>query len=634
MLAKVITLSHGSRGKGFGAVLHYILRAKADAPVVGEQSLESGHINLKTEPLWTVAEDATGFAQDVAVNFDNDVRRCRARGRFRGNPVYHVAVSWKSGERPTTTQVRSTCRHVMRALGFQECQAVWSIHRDTDNDHVHLVINRVHPTTFMALSVPRRDFLVLDRCMRELELKLGFGRDQGPYVTLDTEAGPKTLRMSRAERETRGLMNDPDAPRLTVRAQRAERNLDGASFQRWLAGTPAAALKRAIEEPGATWQTVHSALGKFGCAIQPKGSGMVVTTTLSEGRVLAAKASIMGRWAGKAALERMLGPYAIPAPEAQKRAHLAGEAYEKFLHRERQRRLEPRSRRDEPRLLARRAVRAEARRALAQQFAEEQVHIRTERVRQRQRLRTRHEQERRALLETHRGQRRDVRVAARRRGCDGRVALSLWAFRAAAERERLQHRQAAGRRELTDQLPRSEVWRLWLERQAAIGDEAAKAALRGMRYRKRRNQRREDGLEGDDPRDLRPLTVEPLRAQVHASGLFIIYRRVDGMEAFRDTGPRIEMRDKSDDTLEAALRIAAQKYGGHVQITGGYMFRERAARKATRLGLVVHNADLQEIVADEKRRMSDRCVERPASGHSLWVREGYRARSRTRGLER
>ena len=83
----------------------------------------------------------------------------------------------------------------------------------------------------------------------------------------------------------------------------------------------------------------------------------------------------------------------------------------------------------------------------------------------------------------------------------------------------------------------------------------------------------------------------------------MIYRGQDGRDKFTDTGPRIVMQDKADDTLEAALRMAAQKYGGKVDVTGGSEFRERAARQAVRLGIKVANADLQAIVADEQARM-------------------------------
>ncbi|HMK85872.1 MAG TPA: LPD7 domain-containing protein, partial [Steroidobacteraceae bacterium] len=65
---------------------------------------------------------------------------------------------------------------------------------------------------------------------------------------------------------------------------------------------------------------------------------------------------------------------------------------------------------------------------------------------------------------------------------------------------------------------------------------------------------------------------------------------------------RIVMSNKSQDVLEAALRVAAQKFGGRIEITGSEEFKERAARMATRLGIVVENADLQAVVVEERRR--------------------------------
>jgi len=633
MLAKVITLTHSTRSKGFGAVLRYILRC--DAEVATQDPVpESGDINLPEEPLWSAAEDPRAYAEDVAAVFDGNVRQCHRRGRFHGNPVYHVAVNWKEGEHPTAAQAERAATHVMKALGFEECQAVWSIHRDTDNDHVHLVVNRVHPTKFTAIGVPRRDYFILDRCMRELELEMDFGRAQGPYVTVDTAEGPKIVRMSRRERQTRGLLQDPEGPRLTARAQRAERNLKGDSFQRWISGALAAALRQTIETAGVTWQSAHDLLAGYGCAIQPKGSGMAVTTTLSNGRVLAAKASLMGRWASKAALEQRLGPYVAANRDAPTRSNPRRENYENWIERERLEETGPGVAPDDPERLARRAARAGAREALAERFTREQAQNRTDRSRQHGELRKRQEEERRTLIASHRDQRRRLRATARMQRRDGRIALSLWAFKAAATRESLQRRQAAERRRLTESVPRSEVWRLWLERQAAAGDEAAKAALRGIRYREQRKRHREDGIEGEEALAQRPLTVGTLRADVDASRQVVIYRRADGAEVFRDTGPRIVMRDKGDESLEAALRVAAQKYGGRIQITGSDAFRERAARMASRQSIAVDNSDLQGIVAEERRRMVVRWAEPQASQPPLRPNDRGLTRPRSRGPER
>lgn len=371
-------------------------------------------------------------------------------------------------------------------------------------------------------------------------------------------------------------------------------------------------------------------LAEFGCVIQPKGSGLVVTTMLSNRRVLAAKASLLGRWASKASLERTLGPY-VPASGSPRRAE-ERRSYEQFVEREHLAQGQPRGSRNDAERLARRAERAEARRQLAERFMREQAQLRARRRVEREALRRRHEAERRTLAATHRAQRRRLRELSRPRR-DGHLALALWAFTAAREREALQHRQAAERRALTDSLPRGEVWRRWIERQAAAGDEAARAALRGIQYRERRKQRQE-GIMGDEVSPQRPFTVGSLRAEVDAVRHIIVYRRADGSEVFRDVGVQIVMRDKGDESLEAALRVAAQKYGGRVRLTGSEPFRTRAAQMATRLGIGVDDAELQGIVREERRRVAEHWTEPPAAGPYPPDKQHRPRPDRSRGPER
>jgi hypothetical protein len=203
---------------------------------------------------------------------------------------------------------------------------------------------------------------------------------------------------------------------------------------------------------------------------------------------------------------------------------------------------------------------------------------------------------------------RQMRAAAlaehQRDGMRPQVAIAYQAWVAAARREEVQKRQAAERKALIAKVPRAEVWRTWLEQQAERGDEAAQAALRGIRYRAQRKvSSLQDGIEGEELDPLRKLTVAALQAEIDHKRQLVIYRGRDGGEKFTDTGPRIVMHDKGDDSLEAALRIAAQKYGGKVAITGSSAFRERAARQAVRLGITVTNDDLQVLVADAQGKL-------------------------------
>ncbi len=690
MLAKVITLTHAAGSKGFRPVMKYVLRADEDAEKLAEgERLEAGHMNFggadddngawfdpRTDDLSDPGVRAA-YAEDLAHLCERAETRCRARGRFRGNAVYHVAITWKEGEHPTRAQAERACLHVMQSLGYAEHQAAWAIHRDTDNDHVHLVVNKVHPVSATVRQPPfRRDYFILDKCMRELEIEFGYGRANGPWITLDTPEGPRIVRMSRRERRERGLLKEA-GPRISDRAARAEHNAGGAeSFQSWVAGAPAEALRAAVEREGATWQDAHRALAEYGVHIERKGSGLIVTTTVSKAgdapRVLAAKASALGRWASKAALEKRLGeftPPGVPLPPAQQpyieavraaRIDLSSEAPpgtaggaahhvpggtadgeqgrarsddEKTSSAREKHDERARGKRDQDKRDERRAERQAERDALAQRFAAGEVERVEGARKRREALRAKHLAERKALTERLRAERRAARQAARRQGIDPRTADALFAFKAAAAREQMAKRQRDERLALGTELSRGMVWRVWLEREAARGDEAAQAALRGIRYREQRKRKKGEGdqangIEGE-PLDRLAALHEKLRrgpddlilaalvAERDRRGKHITYRRAataergPGEALFVDRGPRIDMLSKEDAALEAALRIASEKYGGRVLLTGSDEFQDRAARMATRLGIRVTNPGLASAVQNERQRMRSFVHEKP-----------------------
>ena len=234
--------------------------------------------------------------------------------------------------------------------------------------------------------------------------------------------------------------------------------------------------------------------------------------------------------------------------------------------------------------------------------------------------------------------RRRAERQAERDALAARFAAGETERRAEAQRRReaLRGKHAAERRALGAELSRGMVWRVWLEQQAAPGDEPAQAALRGIRYRDQRKRRKDDedqanGIEGE-PLDRLAALHEKLRrgpddlilaalvAERDRRGRHIIYRRAasaargPGEALFVDRGPRIDMLSKEDAALEAALRIASEKYGGQLMLTGSPEFQERAARMATRLGIRVVNPDLAGTVRDEPY------------DHRAWATASQRAR--------
>ncbi|MHB8348002.1 MAG: relaxase/mobilization nuclease domain-containing protein [Acidiferrobacterales bacterium] len=267
MLGKVITLTKAARSRtGFRPVVRYLFREGPEHESAGQpSSIEGGVLNLD-------ADLATSEDRQILVELlDTTARR---NPRFRGNPIYHLALSWHEGEHPTKEQVRQSVTHLMATLKMAECEAVYAVHRDTEHDHVHLVINRIHPTKGTVAGPPQFDYFHIDRACRELELQYGWIHDPGPYVVSPGPDGrPQVRRQTKAEwahcKQQRGRRPNP-------RARRAARNRGIPSFQAWVAEGPGRAVRAVLNQPGASWSRVHQALAAHGVTIMPSDHGLVV----------------------------------------------------------------------------------------------------------------------------------------------------------------------------------------------------------------------------------------------------------------------------------------------------------------------------------------------------------------------
>ncbi|MDR2852602.1 MAG: relaxase/mobilization nuclease domain-containing protein [Burkholderiaceae bacterium] len=264
----------------------------------------------------------------------------RGTKNYRGNPLYHFDVSWMEGEHPTREQLEQTVRHLTGDLEYGKCQTFWAIHRDTDHDHLHVVVNKVildPDTGEVAVAQKNRfDYRELARLTREIEIAQGWQHAPGYFVAVEPQPGRKEI-MPRQEAVGRGLW-DKDWQRqkqISNAAGRAEYYMGAESFQAWVALEPAQSLLEILEKSGATWAQAHAVLAEFGVAIELKGSGMVVKAALDDGKILVAKASQLGKWASKASLEKRLGPYAPPSAEIGLLARQAQKNYARAMREQR-----------------------------------------------------------------------------------------------------------------------------------------------------------------------------------------------------------------------------------------------------------------------------------------------------------
>ena len=217
-------------------------------------------------------------------------------------PVQHWILSWREGEQPTRAQADEAVGMFLAEMGLGEHQAVYALHRDTHNCHVHVAINRVHPTTEKVVTV-NNGFDLESPTGRSPASSSGRGGNAKRAVSM-----PWT-RMVAPNGSGLGIRANVDRPvePRTWRSEPANAAPSGSRSRR-----PRRSSGR--REAGAK---LHAALAAQGMRYEKKGSGALLW--IGEQPV---KASAVGRDCSMAALRKRLGefepapstPVRVPAP--------------------------------------------------------------------------------------------------------------------------------------------------------------------------------------------------------------------------------------------------------------------------------------------------------------------------------
>src|SRR5574338_1231831 len=95
-------------------------------------------------------------------------------------PVYHLVLSFDPNDRVDRATMERVADRVLNQIGLQDHQAVIVAHRDREHAHVHVLVNRVHPTKghVWALSY---DFRAIQEVLRREERALGIREVPGRY---------------------------------------------------------------------------------------------------------------------------------------------------------------------------------------------------------------------------------------------------------------------------------------------------------------------------------------------------------------------------------------------------------------------------------------------------------------------
>ena len=129
-----------------------------------------------TETLNLPTNDADrGIAHmiDTATHADQLKQQAGIKGgRPLQAPVYCYSLAWHPSETPTKAEQLEAVQATLKRLGVADRQAVIIGHNDTDHTHVHVMVNRVCPTTGKA-STMSNDRLILSDWAHEYREKRG-----------------------------------------------------------------------------------------------------------------------------------------------------------------------------------------------------------------------------------------------------------------------------------------------------------------------------------------------------------------------------------------------------------------------------------------------------------------------------
>jgi hypothetical protein len=284
VIAKRIPSPKG--GAGFVQLGAYVLNAKmGDDPAswtrLNAYVLDAGGGGEKV--AWSRVTKCQSDDPGWAVK---EILATQARNsRSRSDKNYHLVVSFPEGEKPTRAQMEDIEDSICAAIGFGEHQRVSAVHQNTDNWHLHVAINKVHPQTFRNIE-PWYDHYRLQECCAEQEMRHGLIR------TNHTPA---------AEQRRRGRGGDLEAHR------------GGVSFLRWIREQARPALLEACER--GNWQELHEAAARHDLEIKPRGAGLVIGHRGD--RRLHVKASAADRLLSMQSLTTALGPFEEPGEQAK-----------------------------------------------------------------------------------------------------------------------------------------------------------------------------------------------------------------------------------------------------------------------------------------------------------------------------
>ena len=194
--------------------------------------------------------------------------------RAKSDKTCHLVLSFPEGERLSFANLNAIEERFCDALGFTGHQRISVVHDDTNNLHIHIAINKIHPRT-LTIHNPYYDFIKVAKLCEQIEQEYGL-----------TPVNHETVK--------------DQASRV---AQEIETRTGVESLLGWIRREVLTEIKHVDN-----WQDLHRVLATHGLTIKEHGNGFVLVANNN----VAVKASSVDRSLSKGNLTQRLGAF-IPS---------------------------------------------------------------------------------------------------------------------------------------------------------------------------------------------------------------------------------------------------------------------------------------------------------------------------------
>ena len=260
MIAKIVPIK-SLRKSNFSALVKYLTDPQGKSERLGRISITNCYTDELTSAL-------------LEIQNTQEMNR-----RARSDKTCHLVLSFPEGERLSNDQLSEIVERFCEALGFREHQRISVVHDDTDHQHIHIAINKIHPRK-LTIHNPYYDYKKVATLCEQIEQEYGL-----------TQVNHET-QLDKSSR----IIQD-------IEAKAGIESLLG-----WIRRECLDDIKRVD-----TWQGLHQLLQNHGLTIKERGNGLVFVS--SHG--VAVKASYVDRSLSKPNLIKRLGAFQASAHTVQ-----------------------------------------------------------------------------------------------------------------------------------------------------------------------------------------------------------------------------------------------------------------------------------------------------------------------------